>query len=258
MIEARIAIYISLGSLLVSISSFLFSLRQSRTARKNEQLRVYDKVYHDSTDLLLSYYKKEQGVKFESQDKDLEKAVNEFSNGHWLEQMYGFNFYIPTNIKTEEEKRQFCTKVREAYYAYESEKQSRWLDETLNYQSPVFHLEDEEFMKRYTRLMKYVSENLSYFSPTIIENWEKTRLLTPEKVKNDYIALKRVNKNACNMIEESVDDPYLNILLSIRKEYRELKKPDKTKCSEFRFRVGSRLYRFKHRFNTTFQTDKQA
>ena len=181
-----------------------------------------------------------------------------FSNGHWLEQMYGFNFYIPTNIKTEEEKRQFCTKVREAYYAYESEKQSRWLDETLNYQSPVFHLEDEEFMKRYTRLMKYVSENLSYFSPTIIENWEKTRLLTPEKVKNDYIALKRVNKNACNMIEESVDDPYLNILLSIRKEYRELKKPVKTKCSEFRFRVGSRLYRFKHRFNTTFQTDKQA
>lgn len=243
--KSQIAIYISLGSLAVSTFSVLFSLRQSRIAKKNEQARVYDKVYHDASDLLLYHYRNEQDAKFESEDKDLERAVNEFSSAHWLEQTYGFNFYTPAHIKTEEEKRQFCNKVREAYHAHEREKQTRWLDEFLNYQSPVFHLENEDFEKRYTRLMEHVTENLSYFSPAVVESWEKMRLLTPEKVKNDYLALKRVNERACEIIDEPVDDPYLSLLLCIRHEYRELNKPFKTKWSEFWFNVGSIRYRIK-------------
>lgn len=253
--EAKIAIYISLGSLIISIFSFLFSFIQSRIARKNEKLKAYDKVYHDSTDLLLYHYKKEQNVKFENEDKDFERAVNEFANAHWLEQTYGFNFYIPPHIKTEKEKRQFCNKVSEAYYDHEKEKQNKWFDEFLNYQSPVFHLENEDFTKRYTRLMKYVTENLSYFSTAINESWERMRLLTPEKVKNDYIALKRVNRNACKVIDDAVDDPYLSVLLSIRQEYRELNKTFKTKWAEFWFNVGSRWNRIKHRFNKKFQME---
>lgn len=130
--KSQIAIYISLGSLVVSALSFLFLIRQSKIAKKNERARVYDKVYHDASDLLLYHYKNEQESTFESEDKDLERAVNEFSSAHWIEQTYGFNFYIPEHTKSEEDKREFCNKVREAYHAHERDKQTRWLDEFIN------------------------------------------------------------------------------------------------------------------------------
>ncbi|MFY9142322.1 hypothetical protein [Sulfuricurvum sp.] len=231
--KSQIAIYISLGSLAISALSFFFSLRQSRIAKKNERIRVYDKVYHDASDLLLYHYQSTQAKPYVNEDKDLEIAVNEYASAHWLEQMYGINFSLPNSLTTEEEKQNFSKKVREEYYAHEDKKQESIFEEFINYQSPIFHLENEEFSNRFSRLMAHINENLSYFSPIIKENWEKTRLLTPDKVKNEYLALKRVNEQACEAIEESIDDPYLQILLSIRHEYRELNKPLKTKWSEF-------------------------
>jgi hypothetical protein len=243
--KSQIAIYISLGSMVISALSFLFSLRQSRIAKKNERIKVYDKVYHDASDLLLYHYKNTQQKPYTNDDKDLERAVNEYANAHWLEQMYGFNFYVPDSIRTEEEKDNFSKKVNKEYYAYEDNKQESIFEEFINYQSPVFHLENEEFSNRFLRLMAHVNENLSFFSPIIRENWEKTRLLTLDKVKSEYLALKRVNEHSCGAIEESIDDPYLNILLSIRHEYRELNKPLKLKWSEAIFNITVIRYRIK-------------
>jgi hypothetical protein len=235
--KSQIAIYISLGSMAISALSFFFTLRQSRIAKKNEKIRVYDKVYHDACDLLLYHYQKTQKKLYENKDKDLERAVNEYANAHWLEQMYGMNFYIPDSLTTEEEKRIFSKKVSKKYHSFENKKQDQIFDELINYQSPVFHLENQEFLNRFTRLMTHVNENLSYFSQIVRENWEKTRLLTPDKIKNDYLVLKRVNEQSCEEINEPIDDPYLKILLSIRYEYRELNKPLTTRWSEIIFSI---------------------
>lgn len=91
--KSQIAIYISLGSLAVSSLSLLFAIRQSRLNKKSERLRAYDKVYHDASDLLLFHYRKSIEKPFESEDKDLERAVNEYGNAHWIEQTYGYNIY---------------------------------------------------------------------------------------------------------------------------------------------------------------------
>lgn len=246
--KSQIAIYISLGSLAVSSFSFLFAVRQTKLNKKNERLRAYDKVYHDASDLLLFDYKNSIEKPFVSDDKDLEKAVNEYANSHWLEQTYVFNIYFPDSLESDEEKRTFNQKARDAYYAHEEEKQDNLFDEFVNYQSPVFHLDNDEFSNRFNRLLNHVTENLSLFSPAIVENWEKMRLLTPEKVKNEYLSLKRVNEHACEAIDEPVEDPYLRMLLSIRHEYRQLNMPLSTKWSEFWFRVTSIRYRLSHIF----------
>ncbi|WP_066016196.1 hypothetical protein [Endozoicomonas atrinae] len=254
--KSQIAIYISLGSLAVSSLSFLFTVRQSKINKKNERLRAYDKVYHDASDLLLFHYKSSIEKPFSSEDKDLERAVNEYANAHWLEQTYGFNIYIPESLETDDEKREFKQKVRDTYYAFESEKQKSSFEESINYQSPVFHLDNEEFSARFNRLIDHVKENLSLFSPVIIENWEKMRLLTPEKVKNSYLSLKRVNEYACEAIEESIEDPYLRILLGIRYEHRQLNMPLSKKWSELWFNISSVRYRFSRIFNKFSKRDR--
>lgn len=74
-------------------------------------------------------------------------------------------------------------------------------------------------------------------------------LLSPEKVKNEYLSLKRVNDHACEVIEEPVEDPYLRILLGIRHEHRQLNMPLSEKWSELWFNVFSVRYRFSRVFN---------
>ncbi|CCK76000.1 conserved hypothetical protein [Oleispira antarctica RB-8] len=253
--KSQIAIYISLGSLAVSSLSFFFAVRQSKINKKNEQLRAYDKVYHDASDLLLFHYKNATEKPFSSIDKDLERAVNEYANAHWLEQTYGFNIHTPDSLKTDDEKREFNQKVRDTYYAFEREKQNSSFEEFINYQSPVFHLDNEEFSGRFNRLLNHVTENLSLFSPVIIEHWERMRFLTPEKVKNEYLSLKRVNENACEAIEEPVEDPYLRMLLGIRYEHRQLNMPLSKKWSELWFNISFARYRFSRIFKKFSKRD---
>lgn len=247
--NSQIAIYISLGSLAVSALSFLFSVRQSKINKKNERLRAYDKVYHDASDLLLFHYKHSIEKPFSSEDKNLERAVNEYANAHWLEQTYGFNIYTPDSLKSDDERLEFSQKVRDTYYEFEREKRNSSFEKYVNYQSPVFHLDDEEFSNRFNRLLNHVTENLSLFSPVIIKSWEDMRLLSPEKVKAEYLSLKRVNEHTCEAIEEPVADPYLRMLLSIRHEHRKLNMPLSEKWSEFWYKICIIRYRFRDVFN---------
>lgn len=235
--KSQIAIFVSVGSLMVSVLSFVYGIRQAKLNRKLEKIRAYDKVYHDASDLLLYHYRNQMAQPFKSEDKYLENAVNDFANAHWLEQTYGINITYPPTVVTDTEKAKFHSKVSDAYYAHEHQKQVCSFDDFINYQSPVFYLDDSNFGERFQRLMNHVTENLSYFSPVIKENWEKTRLTTPDSVKKDYLALKRVNEQTCEPIEEPINDPYLNILLCIRHEYRQLNKTFNDRVSDFWFNV---------------------
>lgn len=247
--KSEAAILISFGSLVVSLCSLLFSIHNSRKARQSERARVYDKVYKDASDLLLYDYKRKLEEPFVSEDKDLEKAVNEYENSHWLEQMYGFNLVYPNGIESDEDKLAYRKKVTDAYHKHQHEKHVASFGETMANRSPVFHLQDDEYSEIFSRITDHVNSNLSYFSPAVVECWEKMRLLNPEKVRNEYMSLRRVNESACEPIEEPIEDPYLGILLIIRHEYRELNKPLKTKWAEFWFNVTSLRFRVKRFFN---------
>lgn len=246
--KSQIAIFVSMGSLAVSALSFLYAVRQAHLNRKLDKVRAYDKVYHDASDLLLFHYKNQLVRPFKSDDKYLENAVNDFANAHWLEQTYGMNITYPPTALTDREKADFRSNVTDTYYAHERQKNECAFDDFINYQSPVFHLDDNEFSERFQRLMNHVTENLSYFSPIINKNWEKARLITPDSIKRDYFALKRVNEQVCEPIEEPVEDPYLQILLSIRYEYRQLNKTFNNKVSDFWFKVTLLPRRIKYKF----------
>ncbi|GIU35945.1 hypothetical protein L2719_12015 [Shewanella schlegeliana] len=254
--KSQIAIIVSIGSLAVSAVSFVYAVRQARLNRKLEKVRAYDKVYHDACDLLLYHYRNQLEQTFKSEDKYLENAVNDFTNAHWLEKTYGMNITYPPTVNTDREKAEFNSRVSEAYYAHERQKHECPFGEFINYQSPVFYLDDSEFKERFQRLMNHITENLSYFSPIINKNWEKARLITPDSVKRSYLALKRVNEQACEPIDEPIDDPYLQIMLSIRHEYRQLNRTFHDRVSDFWYKLTLIPIRIKYKFKSKSNSEK--
>lgn len=227
--DNQISLYISIGGFLISCLGFINTVRQARNSRRIEKLRVYDKIYHDVCDLLLFDYKLKFDAPYQADDKVLEKAVNEYAGLHWLEQMYNYTNYEYASFQNEEEKRAFHQKVSEEYHKYCREKSQRM---NVN-QSPVMHLDNKEFCARFERVMNHIKENLSFFSSNIRSAWEDTAFRSPSVVKRDYLALERINMNACEEIEERVEDPYLNIFFSVRREHRDLNMTKADRFGEF-------------------------
>lgn len=229
----NISIYISIGGFIISCLSFINSIRQSGYARKIEKLKAYDKIYFDVCDMLLYEYKKSKNNHYHSDDEDLQRAVNEFGKLHWLEQLYGRNHYDYMEFDNDAARIEFNYKVSEEYNTHQ-------LKGTLDYpvrQSPVFHLDDDEFRGRFTRVMEHLNNNISYFNPYIRQEWEKTYLRTTDEVKSDYEALARVNMMSCEELDESIDDPYLKIFFKIRSEHRLLNRTKRQFLDELLFGI---------------------
>lgn len=231
--DNQLSLYISIGGFLISCLGFLNTIRQAKISRRIEKLRVYDKIYHDVCDLLLFDYKSKFEAPYQSDDKILERAVNEYAGLHWIEQMYNATGYEYVSFQSEEEKIAFHKKVSDEYHKYVRE---RDLELSVN-QSPVMCLENKEFSERFGRVMGHVKENLSFFSSDIRKAWEDTAFRSPAVVRRDYIALERVNMHTCEDIEEKVDDPYLKIFYSIRTEHRDLNMTKRDRLGEFWFNV---------------------
>ena len=231
--NTSISLYISIGGFIISCLGFLNTVRQSRYNRKIERLRIYDKIYFDVCDLLIFDYKIKSQKTYISEDKDLEQAVNQFSQLHWIEQIYGPDSYEHIEFKSNSDQASFSKKVSEEYYKFQREKNSALLWN----QSPVMHTDNEEFNNRFKRVMTHIKENISLFSKPIRLEWEKTSLREPEEIKMEYIALERVNKYSCEDLEEKIDDPYLKIFLLIRYEHRLLNKQSTEKLLDTLFNL---------------------
>jgi hypothetical protein len=207
--------------------SLLFAIKQSRFNNKSEKLEVLDKVYHDACDLLVFHYR-----------NTIEKPFGVSTSSA---RVYGASFVIPAHITEENEKKDYCRKVREAYSSHEKTTQSRIFDEHINYQSPVFHLKHIEYESKSNRILFHVTENISLVSPVIQKICQDMILMNPESVKRAYLTLKRINEDTCENIHEDIKEPYLELLLSIRHEHIRLNSSARNSWSEVWFRVSRKL-----------------
>ncbi len=242
--KSAIAIYISAGSAIVALSGFAFTLYQFKRNTRVERVRAYEKVYEDACDLLMYHYRQAEEVEYENEDKELEKAVRTYSKLHWTEQTWSFNMPIPSYITSEDERKIFLNKVANEFDKFRREKSNCSLKDGLLYQSPVFHLVDMAFSEKFSRLLERIGNNLSLFSPQIRSRWERIKEKSPQLVKDEYIALNRVNEQVGELFDESVDDPFKDVLLLIRQEYRQLTKPWSKSLADKWFSIKLLKYRF--------------
>jgi len=243
--RSTIAIYISAGSMIVSLSGFAFTLFQFKRNTRVEKVRAYETVYEDACDLLMFHYHRTEEVEYENEDKELEKAVRTYSKLHWTEQTWSFNMPIPNFITSEEEKKLFLNKVADEFDKFRREKSERSFKEAVLYQSPVFHLADTAFSEKFSRLLERIGNHLSLFSPQIRSRWEKIKEKSPQLIKDEYTALNRVNEQTGGFFDESVDDPFKDILILTRQEYRLLIKPFSESLADKWFSIKLLKYRFK-------------
>jgi len=136
--------------------------------------------------------------------------VRELSNSDWLERVYEASFVIPARTTEENEKKEYCRKVREENSSYERKKQSKVFDEHINYLSPVFHLKYVEYKSKFNRILSHITENISLVSPVIQKICQDMILMNPESVERAYLTLKRINEDACENIHEDIKVPYLD------------------------------------------------
>ncbi|MDN2597394.1 hypothetical protein OB908_01850 [Klebsiella pneumoniae] len=129
--NTSISLYISIGGFIISCLGFLNTVRQSRYNRKIERLRIYDKIYFDVCDLLIFDYKIKSQKTYISEDKDLEQAVNQFSQLHWIEQIYGPDSYEHIEFKSNSDQASFSKKVSEEYYKFQREKKLSIIMESI-------------------------------------------------------------------------------------------------------------------------------
>lgn len=255
--NTSISLYISIGGFIISCLGFLNTIRQSKYNRKIERLRTYDKIYFDVCDLLLFDYKIKSQKAYVSEDKDLEQAVNQFGQLHWMEQIYGPDSYGYIKFKNKSDQVSFSKKVSAEYYKFQREKSST----LLGNQSPVMHTDNEEFNNRFKRVMAHIKENISLFSKPIRLEWEKTNLREPDEIRKEYISLERINSYACEELEEKIDDPYLKIFLLIRQEHRILNKQSTEKLLDtlfnLKWRISKSLIKINEKMSCKFKSHSE-
>jgi hypothetical protein len=216
--------------------------------RKIEKIRIYDKIYSTSEWLLMYEYNKLKDQEYESEDKVLEKAVREHAKSHDMAQFLGYGFDIPPHIQNEKEKQDFRNLVIDEFSKYNKAiSDQSWETVMSHNQSPVFCIENEEFREKFDYVFSYIGENLSFFSDTIRKRLHEAQNTTADRVRHQYISLQTLNTSSCQPFEEeTVDDPYVSVLKSIRYEYRGLTRTYKEKWDEIKWAIYSKWYKLKN------------
>ena len=210
----------------VSLISMAFNIWLYGRGRKLEKVRFYDRVYDAACWLLMYEHRRIQSIEFTSEDKELEAAVRQFSRAHGVAQMWGGAFELPERLKgaNEEGVYAFNRLVSDTYYAHERAKHGEFWNGTFS-QSPVFVVNNEECREKFDWLMKTIGENQSYFSKAVQEKWQRAQETTIAQVHGAYESFNKILGKSCDGLDdERVDDPYLELLLIIRSEYRQMTK----------------------------------
>lgn len=216
------AIILSILSVITTIALWLF---ERKANRKNACVQAYEQVYDDACYILeFPLHKNDReakNIQYANTDPELEQAVRAFLNSHWMDQYWGTKKFVPPSLTAEDKKREFMRKVSSEAYAFRAMLSSHTFNLTIREMSPVFHTHEEEISERLVHIMKYVGKNLSLFSPVVRQQWGNARFADPLEIRREYEKALEVCDHYFEHNTRDFDDPFYDLLTSIRKEYRQ-------------------------------------
>jgi hypothetical protein len=86
----------------------------------------------------------------------------------------------------------------------------------------VSWMEEDDVRLRMQKVHEEVGRQLSRFSHKIREHWQSASFQSPQEVREQYQRAMRVCPNFFRHNERDFKDPYLDLLVCIRQEYRRL------------------------------------
>jgi hypothetical protein len=216
------AILLALASLVATI--VLYWLQASAKTRE-ARLRAYEDVFEDVSWLLLHPHQlRKEGadrIQYDHPDPDFQAAVRAYLSAHWMERMWGQRTIVPTSIG-ENDRFEYFMKVMETAREHSDRQFHHRASIDVPEQSPVYYMDTAEFANRLEGVMRRVGARLSLFSANVRRHWEKARFMDPAEVRASYEAALRVCSEFFQHNTRDFDDPYCDLLLALRREYREL------------------------------------
>lgn len=241
------AVILSFISMVVSFSLWIWERRNNRTRRK---IDVYEEIFEDVCFILEVPLHKRRDLLKENEyinaDNDIQEGVRKYINSHWMEQMWGAKKFIPSHLTTEKEKHAFIRKVIDEAHNYQDKISSYVLDISIPEQSPVYYIDESHIKRRFEKITNHVGHNLSYFSDNVKDSWERIRFYEASEIKNQYEKALKICSNFFEQNPRDFDDPFYDLLVDIRKEYRSLTR----KKLEI---VSWQIYKFRLLFHRLFK-----
>lgn len=220
------AVVVSSLSLLAWI---LNAILQARSRRKAERVRAHEAIYEDVSFLLEYPFHRRRAatdaLEYENDDPDLQAAVRTYLDAHWMEQFWPGSRFVPEAARTEEERRAFIQHVRKEASTFRDRLLEHQIAVTIPEQSPIYHLDDTEVHAALNRVLKRVGGHLSQFNQGIRRSWEDAKSKDPADIRHEYELGRRVCPNFHEHNPRDVDDPFYDLLVALRQEYRKLTQP---------------------------------
>ena len=234
----------------VSLFGFGFTIYSSFVQNRRRKIEAYEKAYDDSCFLLMYSYNKYMGMineqNYKNTDKNLEDAVRKYLTLHWIEQTWEYDKYVPASLIDIKEKVKYSFLVSSEARSFIQQKEEYCFTEAGRERSPIFHLESDEFSRRFNNVMDTVGKNLSLFDKEIRYLWERAKTTNIYSLKQEYKQLDALDKNVIEdlKLDEAVFDPFYLLLFNIRKDYRQLTKSRADKLGELWLKLYYRYFFF--------------
>lgn len=227
---------IAIVAILISISNVIFSIFIYYKNHKKEKIKAYEKIYQNTCDILDYPWQqkkiKAKKIQYTNNDKHLESAVRKYLNMHWLERMYGINQLAPSHITKSVDRIKYANRVQKEASDFEKQCFSKRYVEYPK-SSPVFYLKNKEVYAKLKIIIEYIGQNLSLFSDKIQKYWRQIIYADPSEIINEYNKALNVCPDFFKHNEKDFNDPYYDLLSSIRKEYNKTSKRKITRIREY-------------------------
>jgi hypothetical protein len=215
-------------SILSILSTIVLWLIEHRNNRKLVRVQAYEEIYNDACFLLeFPLHKRDRDAKriqYVNKDPELQKAVRSFLALHWMDQYWSHQKYVPSTITDEEQRRSFIKLVFSEANNFRNNLISYASDFSVPELSPAFHIDEPEVSEHLEYIIRYVGKHLSSFSRPIRRHWESARFVSPIEVKNKYERATKVCPGYFEHNARDFEDPFYDLLVSIRREYRDITK----------------------------------
>ena len=221
--KVDIAIVISIINFFIMLFLRIFdNLRK----KKEKKINAYETVYDDACYLMAYPHRRRKKelaqYEYTHENPDIQNAVRKYIESHWMEYTWGIERLVPDSIKTENEQQIFIKKVRQEAREFQDHIFELQIKFNLAELSPVYYLDDDEIVNRMSNILQYVGKNLSLFSQRIRSCWEEAKFKDPAEVKLEYERAIKVCPHYFKHNPRDFNDPFFDIVSSIRIEYRSM------------------------------------
>jgi|GEM_PF-2566528 len=218
-------------AIILAAISFLFTLVKwfydNLCKTKKSRIEVYEKVFDNAVYILLYPLNHQKEIakqkRYENSDEEFQEAVRNYLNSNIYSTTYSkIDSLVPKRITNDSEKMKYLARVQAEAHSFEEQIMDEQFGLDLPKLSPVYYFDNNDIKIRFEDIVQKVGKQLSYFSDDVQRYWHDIITSAPNEIIKQYNDSLAVCPNYFQHNRREFSDPYIDILESIRNDYRKM------------------------------------